>query len=520
MAIASINPSVAACPPIIRRVTVTGDGDEFGVEVASIGRRSRAAAVQLLVRTGAVRLIAFIGTIILARLLGPDDFGAFAVVIFVVGILTPFGDLGLGATLVQQRERPTETELATVFTAQLLAWIGLVGLAWGLAPLVKFLAPDLPPDIDWMVRVVAVGVFISHLRSVAASTMSRVLRFGPLAGIEVAQQLTYTVVAVVSAFSGAGAWSFVYGLMAMFVVGTALTFLAWGRLPPFGIDVPVLRRMVSFGVSFQLTGLINLGREGLIPLFGNLAGGAAAIGYLQFSRRLGRLVGSVDEIIGRIAFPTFSRLQTDRRRLSRALLHAIETSAILLSPVIWTVAVAPTLIPIVFSDRWTPAVLCLQLMALSALAGVQAQYLLGLGFAARQTRAILFVSAAALAATLALFPFLLLTFGVAGGGLAFLINGALLLVGYSYVTRKLVAFPWTRLLRLYAIGAVAGVTAAVCVALVSGLPGLVFSVPAFGITYLSLMLLFERAQVSRSWQLMLGRAEPRRMRQPAGPGEQ
>src|SRR5687767_3499581 len=103
-------PSLPASLSIIRRVTVTGDGGEPGVEVVSVGRRSRDAAVQLFVRTGLVRIIAFLGTILLARILLPQDFGAFAVVIFVVGLLTPFGDLGLGSALVQQRERPTEID--------------------------------------------------------------------------------------------------------------------------------------------------------------------------------------------------------------------------------------------------------------------------------------------------------------------------------------------------------------------------------------------------------------------------
>lgn len=484
---------------------MTGNGDGLGVEVVSVGRQSRDAAFQLLVRTGAVRVIAFVGTVVLARLLLPDDFGAFAVVIFIVGLLVPFSEMGLGATLVQQRDRPTEIELATAFTAQMVAWLVLVAVAWVLAPMVRLLAPDLPADIEWMVRVVTLGLFINQLRSVPSSMMARVLRFAPLAGIEVTQQIVYTAVAVAAALTGAGAWSFVLGLLALFAVGTSLTFVAWGRLPPIGIDRRVLRRMVGFGVPFQATGLLVNAREALVPLFGGLAGGVAGIGYLQFARRLGRLVGSVDEVIGRVAFPAFSRLQSDKPRLSLAMLHAVETTALLLAPILWTIAVAPTLIPVLFSERWSPAVVAFQLMAFASLAGVPAQFLAGLGFAARRGRPILAVSAIALVLMFVTFPLLILGLGLAGGAIGFVINAVGLLVGYARVTRRLAPFPWVRMLRIYAIGAIAAAVAAVSVVLVSGLPGLILSGIVFLAAYFLLLRVFEPDQLRRSWLLVRGR---------------
>ena len=67
---------------------------------------------------------------LLARILAPADFGVFAVIVLLTSVLVPFGDLGLGATLIQRREPPTERDLATAFTAQQVMWLILLAIGW------------------------------------------------------------------------------------------------------------------------------------------------------------------------------------------------------------------------------------------------------------------------------------------------------------------------------------------------------------------------------------------------------
>src|SRR6185369_5211652 len=107
------------------------------------------------------------------------DFGAFAVIVLLASALTPFGDLGLGATLIQRKEPPTDRDLATVFTAQQVMWLILLALAWLGAPLIRLAGTDMPNDAEWMIRVAAIAVYLNQTRSVPAAMMSRVLRFGP-----------------------------------------------------------------------------------------------------------------------------------------------------------------------------------------------------------------------------------------------------------------------------------------------------------------------------------------------------
>ena len=500
-----IRPSLAGAPPIIGRVTADAADLDQTSEIITIGQRGRAAIIQLALRTGLLRVITLVGTVLLARILAPADFGAFAVIALLAGALSPFGELGLGATLIQRREPPSEIDLATAFTAQQVAWLVLLALAWLAAPLIHLIGSGLPADIDWMIRAAALAVYLNQLRSVPTAMMSRVLRFGPLAAIEVVQQVAYVVVAVGAALAGAGVWSFVFGLLVQFSLGSLLTYVAWGRRPRLGLDRVALRGLLGFGVTFQAANILNVLREALVPIYGGLAGGLAGIGYLNFGQRFGRLLGGIEEIVGRVAFPAFSRLQADAERRALALLHVVETTSVVFGLLLgWAIAVAPTLVEVVFSATWLPAVPVFQLMAVSVLIGLPAGFMRGLAFSTGHARPILLWTINSLLVSFAVFPVLVIALGLTGGGIGFVVHAALQLFGFARATHAIAPFPWPRLARIYLIAAAAGACAAASLFVMGGLPGLVLSGLVALAAYAVLMLIFEREQVGRSWRLVRG----------------
>jgi PST family polysaccharide transporter len=363
----------------------------------------------------------------------------------------------------------------------------------------------MPADAEWMIRVAALAVYLNQLRAVPSAMMSRVLRFGPLATIEVVQQIAYAVVAVGVALAGGGVWSFVLGLLVQFGLGSLLTYIVWGQRPRIGIDRQSLRSLIGFGLSYQATNILSVFREALVPVYGGLAGGVTAIGYLNFGQRFGRLLGGIDEIIGRVAFPAFSRLQDDVQRRALALVHVVETTSVVFGLLLgWAIAVAPTLIEVAFSSTWLPAAPVFQLTAVSVLIGLPAGFMRGLAFSTGRARSILIWTIVALVVTFAVFPVLLIAFGLVGGGIGFVVHALVQLIGFAWATRQITPFPWLRMLRIYLIAAVAGVCAALSLLVLGGVYGLVLSGAVALAAYAVLMLIFEREQVERSWRLVRG----------------
>jgi O-antigen/teichoic acid export membrane protein len=356
-----------------------------------------------------------------------------------------------------------------------------------------------------MIRVAALAVYLNQIRAVPVAMMSRVLRFGPLAAIEVVQQVAYLVVAVSLALAGAGAWSLVLALLAQFGLGAVLTYAAWGHRPHIGMDRAALRGLLGFGVTLQATYILTLFREAQVPLFGGLAGGISAIGFLNFGQRFGRLLGSIDEIISRVAFPAFSRLQGDAERRAQALVHVVETTAVVFGLVLgWAIAVAPTLTLVAFSETWLPATPVFQLTAVSVLVWLPAGFMRIVAFSMGMARPILNWTLVSIVVTFVAFPPLLIGLGLVGGGIGFVVYSLVQLVGFARATRHLAPFPWLRLARIYVIAGLASLSAAASLQVVGGLHGLMLSGLVAVAVYGLLMLVFEREQVYRSWRLVRG----------------
>ncbi|MFL5673370.1 MAG: oligosaccharide flippase family protein, partial [Chloroflexota bacterium] len=380
---------------------------EAGLDVATLGQR---AVGQLVVRAVIVRGITLVGTIALARLLTPAEFGAFAVITVIVTFLTLLGDFGTSAALIQQDHEPTPLELSTAFATQVGVWGTVVVVIWVLSGVVPGIWPELPGEAAGIARLLAIGVFLGGLRAVPTVMLSRVLRFGPLAVVEIGQQIVYFGLAVALAALGYGIWSFAIAAVAQSLFATVVINAAYGHWLGLRFDWPIARRMWGFGLAYQAGNALAWARDAVVPILGGLAGGLDAIGYLGFAWRNGQLVTAVEQIVQRVAFPAFSRLQREPARQASMARSSVELVILAVATIQgWIVATAPILVPIVFSDRWIPAVVPLQIVCLGSLASGPSYVLRSLVYArgdSRRALALSAVSVVVLVVGLALFWFI------------------------------------------------------------------------------------------------------------------
>ena len=451
------------------------------MDVAGLGQR---AVGQLVVRAVVVRAITLVGTIALARLLTPAEFGAFAVVTVLVTFVALIGDFGTSAALIQQDHEPTPLELSTAFVTQLGVWAGIGLVIWVMSGVLLSIWPTLPPELPGIARLLAVALFIGGLRAVPTVMLSRVLRFGPLAIVEIGQQIVYFGVAVALAALGYGIWSFAIAGLAQSVFATVVINLAWGRWFGLRFDWPIARRMWGFGIAYQAGNALTWGREAVVPALGGLAGGLDAIGYLGFAYRNGQLVTAVEQIVQRVAFPAFSRLQREPERQGSMAGTAIQLVMLAVATIQgWIVATAPILVPIVFTDRWTPAIVPLQIVCIGSLATGPMFVLRALVYARGESRRALELTAAGLLVLLVTFPVLAIQAGLVGAALSLAISSYVGLGLFIWAAGDIVAFPWLATARIVAVVAAASIIGALIALAIPTLVGLFIS----GVAYLAVV---------------------------------
>jgi len=113
-----------------------------------------------------------LGSILLARLLSPSEFGLYAIVLFFLTFSVTFGGTGLAANLIRQHEEPSDSEYRAVFTVQQITVAILVAVVWLSSPYLNHVY-HLPLQDVWLFRLVAVSLALTSLMVVPQIQMER-----------------------------------------------------------------------------------------------------------------------------------------------------------------------------------------------------------------------------------------------------------------------------------------------------------------------------------------------------------
>lgn len=301
-------------------------------------------------------------TAVLARLLEPADFGLVGMALAVVFLVDVFKDLGTTSALVQ-RQTLEEPLLSSVFWIQL--GIGLLAAlaVTSLAPIAAaaYGAAEVEALLRWLAWVfVASALGLTH-----HTLLTRELAFDRLARCEIGATLLAAVVGIGAAFAGAGAMSLV---LQSLVFAVASTVLLWIARPwrPRGVFSWTAVRPIT-GYSLNLTGhsVVNYAARHADTLLVGALLGPVMLGFYNMAYRVMLLpLDSFSRVLGRVMFPTLSRLQGDDARFSRVYLRWVTSVAFVTFPAMLGLAViAEPLVITVLGEKWRPLVPLLWILA-------------------------------------------------------------------------------------------------------------------------------------------------------------
>lgn len=324
--------------------------------IEELKRKSYSGIGALMKRQAAVRLLSFLANIALARLLAPQAFGVYAIVAFVVQFFSTFGDVGIGASLIQKKGDLTREEISSTFwLQQFLVWL-VVCAAMLAAPLVLRLYPSLPPYAVWLIRAMAVSFALTSLKTVPAILMERRLDFRRIAFVDIAETVIFYSAALLLAFAGLEVWSFIIAALLRSLAGTALIYFLSDWTPSAHFAPSRVKGLVRFGLPYQGNTVLGFIKDAVTPLFVGVYCGAGAVGFVSWARSTAFVPLLLSEAFARVAFPAFSRIQGDRELLARAVERSMRGITLLMFPVTaLMLALGPEIVRVVFTEKWLPA---------------------------------------------------------------------------------------------------------------------------------------------------------------------
>lgn len=332
-----------------------------------IKKRSVKGVVGYTVRSLILYVVAIGATALLSVYLTPSEFGVYFVVTAVMGMFTFLSDVGLAAALVQMKEEPSLVELRTSFTVQQVLALVIMGVMVGLTPVWQSYS-GLDQDGLNLLYALAFSFILASFKTIPSILLERELKFNLLVLPQVVEQIGFYAVAVGLASQGWGIKSYTLAVLVRSVLGLMVIYL----IKPWSIGLAwskdAIRKLLRFGIKFQLNDLLARLKDDLYVVVLAKFIQSTEMGYLGWAKRWSMFPYqfSVQNVIS-ITFPTFARIQQDKKAVKKALNLSVYFISLIIFPILTGIIMLSFPLTEVFEayGKWQPALPALAFFCLN-----------------------------------------------------------------------------------------------------------------------------------------------------------
>lgn len=304
--------------------------------------------------------VSFVLSIILARLLFPEEYGLVALVLVFINLANVFVSSGFGEALIQKKDA-SELDFSTVFYCSF-------ALSWGIFFLLFFIAPILEEfygmhGLSTVLRVLALKIPISSVSTVQHAYVSKHMIFKKFFFSTLGGTLFSGIAGVAMAFAGFGVWALVAQYLLNTSIDTAVLFVTVPWRPKLMFSYKRARELIGYGWKLTAAGLINMGYIELRSLIIGKKYLAADLAYYNRGNQFPSLIiTNIDSSIAKVAFPAMSETKHDLVRLKSICRKSMKATSYIIFPLlIGLMVTAETLVSCLLTDKWLACVPYLQI---------------------------------------------------------------------------------------------------------------------------------------------------------------
>lgn len=314
-------------------------------------------------RSGA-QIVALVVSIVLARLLSPNEYGTIALITVFTSISQVFVDSGLGSALVQKKDAD-DLDYSTIFYFNIILCIVIYSILFVFSPNIARFYND--ESIVPMIRVLAITVIISGVKNVEQAYVSKHLIFKKFFFSTLIGTLVAAAVGITMAYRGMGVWALVAQQVTNVSIDTLILWFTVEWRPKFIFSFLRLKELFSYGWKILISALIETVYTDIRQLIiGKVYSKSDLAFYNQGNRFPALIVGNINTSIDSVLLPVMSSVQDNREEVKRLTKKAISTSTFLIAPMMIGLAViAPDLIRLLLTEKWIGCVPYLRILCIS-----------------------------------------------------------------------------------------------------------------------------------------------------------
>lgn len=314
-------------------------------------------------RCGA-QLVTFIVSVVLARILEPEDYGQIALITVFTTIMQVFVDSGLGTALIQKKDAD-DLDFSSVFYFNLIVCLALYAVMFMAAPVIANFYMD--SSLTPIIRVTSLTIVISGVKGIQQSYVSRNMIFKRFFYSTLGGTIFSAFLGIGLAYAGFGVWAIVAQQLSNTTIDTLILWVTVKWRPKKMFSWDRLKGLLSFGWKMLASSLLNTIYNNIRSLIiGKMYSSSDLAFYDQGKKFPNVIVTNVNTSIDSILLPTMASVQDDSVRVKAMTRRAIKTSTYIMAPLMLGLAFcAEPVVKLVLTDKWIPCVPFLRIFCIT-----------------------------------------------------------------------------------------------------------------------------------------------------------
>lgn len=306
----------------------------------------------------------FVVSIILARIILPEDYGIIAIANVFIVLLNVFINCGMGSALVQKKDAD-DLDFSTIFYFNLVTCSLLYLLLFGAAPYIAGFYNM--PDLKAVIRVMGLTLVISGVKGVQQSYVSRNLLFKKFFFATLGGTLFAAALGIYMAYAGYGVWALIVQSLVNHFIDTVILWLMVKWRPKLMFSMQRLKILFSYGWKLLISGLLDKGANSLRSLIiGKVYTSADLAQYNKGRSWPSLIVDNVNASIDSVLFPVMSKAQDNPAQVKAITRRSIRTGTYVMAPLLMGLAfIGEPLVRFVLTERWLPSVFFMRIICVT-----------------------------------------------------------------------------------------------------------------------------------------------------------
>jgi len=310
-----------------------------------------------------VQGITFIIQLVLARLLAPSEYGIIAMLVIFIQISQILIDGGFANALIQKKQCTNE-DYSTVFFFNVLIAVAAYLILFFCSPIIAQFYNI--TQLNLVLRILAIVIIINSLSIVQRTKLVKNVDFKSQAFVSFTSSILSGIIGIILAYNGYGVWALVWQQISnsFFCFFFYSLIVRW--IPDLVYSRKSFRELFSFGSKLLISSLINTTYRNIYTIVIGKKFSSDDLGLYSRAEQFALFPSyNIANIISRVMYPVFSKIQDDNVQLKSVYRKTIQYSSFIIFPLMFgLISISEPFILYFLTEKWSGAIILLQILCL------------------------------------------------------------------------------------------------------------------------------------------------------------